>query len=738
MYIDVSFPISSYQVFSYHLPEKYKSIAQIGLRVRAPLGKKIYQGIIINIDAKLKFKGEIKEIIDIVDDEPVLDKNLWKLVDWMSRYYKTPIGLCAKTILPQNLNSKYEPQTEYFVKYHSGVENFNLKGKSQKLIFNYLYKFKSDIIVKDLNHLSFNPLKVCKKLEQEGYVNLFLKEKPQNNLNYIINDKKKKINFNVEQKKAIEKISNGINTKKFNSILLHGVTGSGKTEIYIEAAKRAIKKGKTVILLLPEITLTPQITGKFKSAFGDLVAIWHSKLTPSVRAYNWKNICLGKYKVIIGARSAIFAPIKDLGLIIIDEEHENSYKQEHPAPRYHARDIALIRGKISDATVILGSATPSLESFYNQLCGKSEYIQINNRYGDAKLPKVQLINMIDESKESFEDPFSKILKEKIIDRLYKKEQIMLLHNRRGFSPVLQCLDCGEIENCSNCHTSLTYHKIGDKLQCHLCGFFKKGLRLSCIHCNGQNIKLAGAGTQKIEEKLLLDFPKARIARLDVDIARSEKNIVKIIDDFSKGNIDILIGTQMIAKGLDFPNVTLVGIINADIGLFLPDFRAGEKTFQLIYQAAGRSGRGNTNGEVIVQSYNSNDSVIKLASDLNLLEYYNQCLADRKSLNYPPYSWMTRIEFKSKKRDLIESAMNFINSKTKSSIVGLHFLGPAFCYREKLSGYHRAQLIIKSEKKMDQNGSKLDKYTDYISKGFMKEKKFQSIRVIIDKNPISLL
>jgi len=527
---------------------------------------------------------------------------------------------------------------------------------------------------------------------------------------------------------------------EFRPFLLHGVTGSGKTEIYIEAARHAINQGKTVIMLLPEIALTPQIAGRFKSVFGDKVAMWHSKLSQSARAWTWKRICAGDYKVVIGARSAVFSPLKNLGLIVVDEEQENSYKQESPAPRYHAREVSLMRGKIHNATVVLASATPSLESYYNYIHDKFEYIHLPERFGGAKYPHVHVVDMMKESQDTdvYGAIFSRILLEKISDRIGKKEQVILLHNRRGFAPVLRCADCGEVETCPHCQVALTYHKYGEFLQCHFCNHMQKQLSTQCKQCQSISLKLAGIGTQKVEEELTNQFPGAIIERLDFDTTKSGKNIVEILQRFSDGEINVLLGTQMIAKGLDFANATLVGIINGDTGLHLPDFRAGERVFQLIYQAAGRSGRGRIPGEVVVQTYSPENEVIKCATQLDLKKYYNICLDERQALDYPPFSWMVRLEISGENRKAVEEASAILGRKFKQLPKGMILLGPAFCYRERLRNQFRMQIVIKSKKEMDPNGTKLHHHFKKIVNHKDMFKLPGNVRLIVDVNPVSLL
>ncbi len=740
MFADVSFPISSYQTFSYEIPESILGKVQVGVRVNVTLGRRKAQGIVIGLKKVSGFKGRIRPIESLVDDQTVLDRHLWKLINWLADYYNTPVGIAAKTTLPANLSTRYKPQTQILVKSTKEESDLPKNAKAQISILNHLKAMDDFVAIQSLNDLASNPTDVCKKLSEKNLV--VIKREPiiPDLTGFSFKPMHKKIRFTDYQNSAVDKICTSMDKDEFNPFLLHGVTGSGKTEIYIEAARHAINQGKTVIMLLPEIALTPQISGRFKSVFGDKVAMWHSKLNQSARAWTWKRICAGDYKVVIGARSAVFSPLKNLGLIVVDEEQENSYKQESPAPRYHARDVSLMRGKIHNATVVLASATPSLESYYNYIHGKFKYIHLPERFGGAKYPHVHVVDMIKESEETnvYGAVFSRILLEKILDRIKKKEQVILLHNRRGFSPVLRCKDCGEVETCPHCQVALTYHKSGEFLQCHFCNHIKKQLPTQCKDCQSFSLQLSGVGTQKVEEELTNQFPEAIIERLDADTTKSGKNIAEILQRFSDGEINVLLGTQMIAKGLDFANATLVGIINGDTGLHLPDFRAGERVFQLIYQAAGRSGRGRIPGEVVVQTYSPENAVIKCATQLDLKKYYNICLDERQALDYPPFSWMVRLEISGENRKSVEKASVILGRKFKQLPKGMILLGPAFCYRERLRNQFRMQIVIKSKKEMDPNGTKLHLHFKKIVNHKDTFKLPGNVRLIVDVNPVSLL
>lgn len=742
MFADVAFPISRYLTFTYQIPKDLLNEISVGVRVKAPLGKRIAQGIVVSTNKKVAFRGEIRSIISCVDDQRILDAGLWRLIKWLSSYYMTPIGMAAKTALPSNLTTRYKPPTKWKVKAkqlknipEEILKNAPIQGK----ILKHLLEYKNEVYVSELGEMASSPLTVCRHLSEKGFVDLIEEVSLSDVTGFTFQPIHKKIKFSKMQLDILDELKQGLSSNAFHPYLLHGVTGSGKTEIYVEIARQVLEQGKTVIMLLPEISLTPQIAGRFRSVFGDTVALWHSKLNPAARSWTWKQICAGKYQVVIGARSAIFAPLKNLGLVVVDEEQESSYKQSSPAPRYHARDVALMRGKIHNAMVVLASATPSFESYYNQIQEKFTYLHLSKRYGGAKYPVVHVVDMVKEQEESGKigQTFSGLLFEKIEDRLKKKEQIILLQNRRGYSPVSRCDDCGEMFECPQCRIPLTYHRVGDKMQCHICDKYIKGLPVKCDHCQGTNIKLTGVGTQKVEETIQATFPKVKIARLDTDTAGSGASITKLLERFSKGEIDILLGTQMIAKGLDFENATLVGVINGDAGLFLPDFRSGERVFQLIYQASGRSGRRQKQGEVVLQTWNADNPVIKHATKLDLKTYYNIALSERQALNYPPFSWMARIVLSGKDKTKTENKAKQLRAKFSDKKNKLNIFGPTACYREWVQGKYRTQIVIKSSKNTDPNGLHLHHSLQKMMGPYL-TKPSSGISILIDIDPTSLM
>jgi len=502
-----------------------------------------------------------------------------------------------------------------------------------------------------------------------------------------------------EQSKTLEVITQYIKKGEFKVFLLHGITGSGKTEVYLQAIAEVLKAGKEAIVLVPEISLTPQTVERFKARFGEKIAILHSKLSLGERYDQWCRIYSGKAEIVIGARSAIFAPLKNLGLIVIDEEHETTYKQYDSAPRYHARDVAIIRAKFTNAVTILGSATPSLETFYNTSIGKSHYLHLPSRIDHRPLPQIEIIDMKEEHKLGNRSIFSLRLKETIEERLNKQEQVIIFLNRRGFATFIQCRDCGVTMRCPNCEITLTYHFTDKMLKCHYCNFQKISPQI-CPKCQGYNIRYSGTGTQKVEDELQKLFPKARISRMDLDTTIPKMAHEKILSSFKSQGIDILVGTQMIAKGLDFPNVTLVGVISADVGLNLPDFRASERTFSLLTQVAGRAGRGQTPGLVIIQTYNPQHPTILAARYQDYNAFYSQEIAFRKELSYPPFTHLTNIIIKGKDEGETIKLAQLIgtNLRIYNQNKDILILGPAPCPLTKIKEEYRWQILIKGKPK----------------------------------------
>jgi len=745
MFAEVALSISTFQFFTYKIPSDLIHIAQKGCRVKVPLGNRNTSGVIISINEASHYKGEFKSIIEVIDEVPILTKELWKLVHWISYYYVTPFGKVFNTVLPINISKNYSPQAYWYAKYIE-VDDSSLIStlkKNAPVQYNVYLKIKqlspTPMKVASLKSICSNPLLICQSLERKKFITLFRKKNKISTAELSFEPIEKVINFNKDQKNVIKIINNSLDEKQFNSHLLHGVTGSGKTEIFIEAIKTVILKNKTAIVLLPEISLTPQISGRFKSVFPGKVAIWHSQLTKNQRNLVWEKIYNGIYNIVIGARSAVFTPLKNVGLIIIDEEHDPSYKQDSPSPRYHARDVAIVRAKFEKANILLSSATPSLESYYNSQKNKHKYLNLPKRYGKASYPKVQIVDLLEENQESgkMSTVLSGLLLDKIEKRLETGEQVLLIQNRRGYATSVRCFDCGETVMCFACKTPLTYHIHGNRFKCHTCGYVEKKYNENCNSCMGQNLIYIGTGTQKVEKILKKTFPDALIARADHDIIKKGSGMVELLQSFSDNKIDILIGTQMIAKGLDFPNVTLVGIINADLGLHMPDFRSSERIFQLIYQAAGRSGRGEKEGEVIIQTYDTKNPVIQAASKLDLNKYYKIMLNDRGQLKYPPFSWIAKIEFIGSNAKTVFSLSTKIKNNLSNRYTGLEILGPAACFKEKIKNNFRFQIILKSIKKYDSSGERLH---SFINDNFIQNKNINigANKIHIHIDPLSMI
>jgi len=501
--------------------------------------------------------------------------------------------------------------------------------------------------------------------------------------------------FNPAQKQALQRIQEAMSARKFGGILLHGVTGSGKTAVYLAAMRTVLEQGRSAILLVPEIGLTPTMAADLQQVFGDEVAILHSALSNRERAEQWHRIKRGAARMVVGTRSAVFAPVTDLALIIVDEEQDSSYKQEE-TPRYHARDVAVMRAKMADAVVVLGSATPSLESYYNAKKNKYALIELPDRVERRPLPEVELIDMKQEFQETGQEQvISRKLAEEIRERLERKEQVMILLNRRGYSPVALCRTCGKTLECQNCAIAMTHHKRARKMECHYCGYTAP-VPEKCGHCGSEYVYFIGTGSEKLEELLHGMFPTARIGRLDRDTVRGKEDFERALAALNEGELDLLVGTQMIAKGHDVHGVTLVGVVGADIALGLPDFRAAERTFQLLTQVAGRAGRGQTPGKVVLQTYFPDHYAVQYAAQHDFIGFYEKELRFRSWMHYPPYSALANVLVRS---DQLDEALRWSGilgkwfEKTRHE--GVRVLGPAAAPILRLKRDYRYHFVLKS-------------------------------------------
>lgn len=571
--------------------------------------------------------------------------------------------------------------------------------------------------------------------------------------------------LNSRQNVALDSLRTAIDSKTFHPFLLHGVTGSGKTQVYIEAIRHALEKNLTAIVLVPEISLTPQIVRRFRQHFGEKVVALHSRMSVGERYDAWRMTHEGKYSVVIGPRSAVFAPLRNLGLIVVDEEHEASYKQFDPSPRYHARDVAMIRAKTNNAVIVLGSATPSLESFTNTSTGKYALLELPDRVDTAQLPQIEIIDMVgerrtkltafraerkdaykanyqkarDEGKKFEFSLISDTLQNEINKRLAKKEGIILLQNRRGYAPFVECPDCGYVERCENCNISLTYHQTKKHLRCHYCGFTKQPPDV-CPTCHGTDIRYLGYGTQRVEEELIEIFPTATMVRMDLDTTSQKGSHDRILRKFSDGEVDILLGTQMVAKGLDFSRVTLVGVISADTQMLLPDFRSAERTFQLLTQVAGRSGRSALTGEVVIQTSQPDHYTLKHVLTHDYHSFYNEEMAYRKELHYPPFSRIALIEVRGENEQEVTRNATAFADLMKGKSPSLLVLGPAPAALPRLRNQFRWHIVVKDVRSSDPSGAILHRtlrsaHTAYRSSQIGKSR---SVTLIVDVDPQGML
>lgn len=657
--------LSLNKYFDYKIPEALINEVKIGSHVTIPFGKSKREGCVVAILESTSYTKEIKEIERVSNKKPIIPRNLIELGEWMASYYCCSKEQAIRALLPGSVrsgkisrkkvaflyiedfqkasaflftNGKKSPSKEKIVQFilqHPDVSVSTLKAHTSCSDSSIKSLEKAEIIKREIRNISRDPFADSA---------LVMSEPPE---------------LTDEQTLAVQEIKNMLDKKsRFFTALLFGVTGSGKTEVYLRAIDEALKLGKDSIVLVPEISLTPQTTERFRARFGNQVSVLHSSLSGGERFDEWTKIYEGRVKIVVGARSALFAPFKKLGLIIVDEEHENSYKQDE-APRYHARDVAVMRSYREGAVTILGSATPSLESFYNAKHGKYKLIRLTKRIDDRLMPSVAVIDMRTEKAGKGNTIFSKDLISAIYDRLNKKEQTIIFLNRRGFATHLTCHSCGYTASCKNCSVDYTYHRSKDYLACHICGDIIEAPQ-NCPQCKAQNIKYSGVGTEKIEDIARKLFPLARISRMDSDTMTNRKSYEDILLNFRRGKIDILIGTQMLAKGLDFPNVTLVGIVNADLSLHIPDFRAAERTFQLLTQVAGRAGRGVIPGEVFIQTYTPFHEAIKYAVNHDYESFYNYEIPTRDELSYPPKAHLAIMRFSGENEDKVsEVAEEFV-------------------------------------------------------------------------------
>ncbi|MBT3876766.1 MAG: primosomal protein N' [Nitrospina sp.] len=704
-YAEVVFNLPLRDPFTYIIPPKLLGKVRVGMRVLVPFGRRRITGYVVNLVEKWDKPIALKTIAELPDLEPIVSEEILSLTRWLADYYQSAWGEAISSALPAGLD-KTSYQLVKAVRLASNlpteeeITDLLKRSPKQKSVFDLVRQ--KEINLAELETLIPGGKSALRSLKEKKLVEVFTEKKerqalvPEGPMDQPFGSH---LTFTPEQEAVFNEISSTIDAGKFQSFLLHGITGSGKTEVYIRCIQRILEMDKTAIMMVPEISLTPQTVKRFRQRFGDRVAILHSGLSQTERYLEWKKIYEEKVSIAVGARSAVFAPFKNLGIIVIDEEHDGSYKQDSN-PRYHARDTAVMRARSANAVVLMGSATPSMESVHNTQLKKYKYLSLKSRIGESMLPIVSMVDMKRERKE-FKNfaMLSGVLRSAIRDRLSRNEQIFLFLNRRGTARFVFCPDCGYVLECAHCSVTLTFHGTEDRLLCHYCNF-KARMPNHCVECHGEVIRFSGFGTQKMEEEVNKLFPHARTTRIDRDTTRGRDSFAAMHRDMNAGNIDILIGTQMITKGHDFPNVTLVGVIHADLALNIPDFRSCERAFQLLTQVAGRAGRGKVPGKVIIQTNNPDHYMFEFVQEHDVNAFHEKELKLRRQLNYPPFTRLVAIELVSDNESLVKSTSEKLGralTRQATRNKGVEILGPSKAALYQIQNKFRWHVILRGQK-----------------------------------------
>lgn len=772
-YVEVILPLPLEGTFTYVVPDALLDKVVPCVRLLVPFGKtKTYIGICDTYPSDHPNNNddndgiEYKAILAILDDGPVLLPQQLQLWHWIANYYMSPIGDVYKAALPSGLKGEdsYKPHTEEYVclgkqfrgeqELHIALDGLARATKQQKVLMSYLelsgianvpelvstdvtqtdnkqhnqLRAVSKDELRNTNHCS---LAIINSLIEKGILQTYRKEVSRLNNGYDKLQPNAIHALNDAQTIAYDKIL--LQMMAHNVTLLHGVTSSGKTEIYIHLIFKALQEHKQVLYLLPEIALTVQITNRLRCVFGNKLGIYHSRYNDEERVEIWqKQLSNEPYEVILGARSAVFLPFQRLGLVIIDEEHENSFKQQDPAPRYHARSVAIVLAQMYGAKTLLGTATPSIESYRNAQLGKYGLVTLSQRYKDIQLPTIEVVDIKDlRRRKLMSGPFSPRLIAAVRDALQRGEQAILFQNRRGFAPMIECRTCGWVPHCPNCDVSLTYHKSMNVLTCHYCGYTER-VPEQCPNCESKDIKGRGYGTEKIEDEIMEVFPDARIARMDLDTTRTKNAYERLINDFSAGKTNLLIGTQMVSKGLDFDHVSVVGILDADNMLNYPDFRAYEHAFTMMAQVSGRAGRKGKQGLVILQTKNPELPVIQQVVNNSYTAFYKSQLEERTAFHYPPFFHLIYIYIKHRNNDIVESASMELGSRIRE-IFGNRVLGPDKPTVARVKTLHIRKIMLKLENGIDYKLAK--QYLRSIRDTMMKEKRYGALTIYFDVDPL---
>lgn len=729
------------RIFDYSIPEDLTKKVAAGMRVRVPFGYRnnLVEGIVVEVTKNSDFE-KVKAIKSVIGNEPVCSEKAIKLCMWMSKRYFCSIYQALRLVSPPGISSGIKEKTAKFVTLNMDrdmafevKEAFRQKGATQRariieaLLMNETMPLSK--LIKERGG-SYDAVRALKDL---GYITVESEQIVREAYDEEKYEKTKAYNPTSEQKVVIDELFKAVDENAMKKFLLRGVTGSGKTEVFLQTIERVLEKGKNAIMLVPEISLTPQMVQRFVGRFGNRVAVMHSALSAGERFDQWNKIKNGEVRVVVGARSAIFAPMENIGIIILDEEHENSYKSE-TTPRYHAIEVAEKLASSENAVLLLASATPSVKEYYLAKTGEYTLLEMTKRYNDSKMPKVTIVDMRGELfNNKNKSPLSLKLQSEIQKNLERCEKTILFLNRRGYSTFVSCRECGEVINCPDCSIAMTYHKKRDILTCHYCGYAVKNVK-TCPSCGSQYVRYFGTGTQKIEEELKNLFPTAGVLRMDTDTTSKKGGHEKILEEFQKDGNDILLGTQMVTKGLDFHDVTLVGVLAADTALAVDDFRANERSFSLFTQVCGRAGRGDIMGRAIIQTYQPFNATITYAKSHNYTDFYENEILQRKRLNYPPFCDIIYLMATGEDETLVKSQMEEIADRIKeyerSQNDIFSIIGPAAAPIEKIGGNYRYRILLKC--KLTQSLHKLlrEVYEEH-------EKKNRDVYLTIDENPINM-
>ena len=759
LYVDVLLPLPLEGLFTYAVPEEMEAQVRFGVRLVVPLGRsKTYVAIAVKIHGQQpEFK--VKPVLEVMDEEPILTESQFNLWRWIADYYMSPLGEVYNAAMPLGLKQRdgFKPKMETYITLtptyrneqalHIALDQLVRSPKQQIVFIDYLAlshwdefpderaeRQRSEVSRDELMNYSHCTSTVLKNLIERKMLMTY--EKEVGRLNHAGEPHLNQVKpLNEAQQEAYNQILFSFLSK--NVTLLHGVTSSGKTEIYIHLIRQALERHEQVLYLLPEIALTVQIRERLQKVFGSRLGIYHSKYSDAERVEIWKKqLSSNPYDVILGARSAVFLPFQKLGLIIIDEEHETSFKQQDPAPRYHARSVAIMMaammGQGTDCKVLLGTATPSMESYYNAVNGKYGLVTLNSRYQDIQLPEIQIVDIKDlQKRKMMQGPFSPLLLGSIKKALAAGEQVILFQNRRGFAPMIECRQCGWVPHCTNCDVSLTFHKNIQQLTCHYCGYTYQ-VPTVCPCCGSTELKGRGYGTEKIEDQVMEIFPEARVARMDLDTTRTRSAYERIISDFSAGRTNLLIGTQMVSKGLDFDKVSVVGILNADSMLNYPDFRAYEHAYMMMAQVSGRAGRKGKQGLVLLQTKSPQLPVINQVVHNDYVGFYKDLLEERKSFRYPPFYHLIYIYMKHRYDQTVNTAAIEMGSLLRQWF-GDRVLGPDKPSIAKVKQLNIRKIVLKLENGIDMK--RVREYLNLAQEKLLKETRYNSLQIYFDVDPL---